>query len=107
MLPLCWFTESQATPHVAGLIATLISHNGNTSPDVMSSTLKSLAVQGALTGIRKFSTSAEAVPWCIQAHIFHQLLVHSMTLRAMTFKFYDVLSLFCCLRTNPHNIFAC
>lgn len=43
----------KATPHVAGLIAYLIGHNGNTSPATMSSTLKSLAVKGALTGIRE------------------------------------------------------
>ncbi|KAJ3488940.1 hypothetical protein NLI96_g2489 [Meripilus lineatus] len=42
---------SMATPHVAGLIAYLISHNGNASPATISNTLKSLAVKGVLTGI--------------------------------------------------------
>ncbi|KAJ3483614.1 hypothetical protein NLI96_g6193 [Meripilus lineatus] len=42
---------SMATPHVAGLIAYLISHSGNTTPAAMSTKLKSLAVKGVLTSI--------------------------------------------------------
>ncbi|KAI0032756.1 serine protease [Vararia minispora EC-137] len=42
---------SMATPHVAGLIAYLIGRNGNSSPAAISTTLKNLAVSGALSGI--------------------------------------------------------
>ena len=44
---------SMATPHVAGLIAYFIGRHGNISPAAMSSLLKSFAVRGVLTGIRK------------------------------------------------------
>ncbi|KAI0778227.1 serine protease [Trametes elegans] len=42
---------SMATPHIAGLIATLISRNGNSSPASISSKLQSLSTKGALSGI--------------------------------------------------------
>ncbi|RDB21875.1 Cuticle-degrading protease [Hypsizygus marmoreus] len=42
---------SMATPHVAGLIAYLISTRGNTSPAAMSTLLKSLSLKGVLSGI--------------------------------------------------------
>ncbi|KAI0077290.1 serine protease [Panus rudis PR-1116 ss-1] len=42
---------SMATPHVAGLIAYLISVEGNSSPAAISDRLKSLAVKGVLSGI--------------------------------------------------------
>jgi len=42
---------SMATPHVAGLIAYLIGLRGNVSPAAMSTQLKSLALNGVLTGI--------------------------------------------------------
>jgi subtilisin family serine protease len=44
---------SMATPHVAGLIAYLISLNGNTTPAAMSTQLKNLATKDVLTGIRE------------------------------------------------------
>ncbi|KAI0669858.1 serine protease [Trametes maxima] len=42
---------SQATPHIAGLIATLISRDGNSSPASISSQIQQLSTKGALTGI--------------------------------------------------------
>ncbi|PFH47792.1 hypothetical protein AMATHDRAFT_6424 [Amanita thiersii Skay4041] len=42
---------SMATPHVAGLMAYLISRDKNVSPSTMSTKIASSAVQGALTGI--------------------------------------------------------
>lgn len=42
---------SMATPHVAGLLAYLISVNGNSSPASLTSTLKGLGLSGVLTGI--------------------------------------------------------
>ena len=42
-----------ATPHVAGLLAYLISVNGNSSPASLTSTLKGLGQSGVLTGIRE------------------------------------------------------
>ncbi|KAI0651894.1 serine protease [Trametes meyenii] len=42
---------SQATPHIAGLIATLISRDGNSSPASISSKIQQLSTKGALTGI--------------------------------------------------------
>ncbi|KAI0791170.1 serine protease [Abortiporus biennis] len=42
---------SMATPHVAGLIAYLISVEGNDTPAAISSKLKSLSVKGVITGI--------------------------------------------------------
>jgi hypothetical protein len=39
-----------ATPHVAGLIAYLISVEGNSPPDAMSNRLKDLAVVDAIGG---------------------------------------------------------
>jgi cerevisin len=44
---------SMATPHVAGLIAYLISLNGNVSPATMSTNLKSLSTKNAISGIRE------------------------------------------------------
>lgn len=41
-----------ATPHVAGLVAYLISVNGNVSPATMSTNIKNLATKNALTGLR-------------------------------------------------------
>lgn len=41
-----------ATPHIAGLIAYLISVNGNSTPAAMSTSLKSLATKNALSSIR-------------------------------------------------------
>ena len=43
-----------AAPHVAGLIATLISRNGNCSPVEMSNTLHLLANKDVLGGVRKY-----------------------------------------------------
>jgi len=42
-----------ATPHIAGLIAYLISKEGNVSPADMEAKLKSYSLKGALTSIRK------------------------------------------------------
>lgn len=42
-----------ATPHVAGLVAYLLSVNGNVSPATMQSNIKSLSTKNALTGIRE------------------------------------------------------
>ncbi|KAI0361573.1 serine protease [Trametes cingulata] len=42
---------SMATPHVAGLIATIISRDGNSSPASISSKIQSLSTKGALSGI--------------------------------------------------------
>ncbi|KAJ7205370.1 serine protease [Mycena rebaudengoi] len=42
---------SMATPHVAGVIAILISLNGNSSPAEMSAAIQSLSVKGVLTDI--------------------------------------------------------
>ncbi|KAG6896949.1 hypothetical protein C0992_005104 [Termitomyces sp. T32_za158] len=42
---------SQATPHVAGLAAYLISSRGNTTPANMRTNLKNLALNGVLTNI--------------------------------------------------------
>jgi len=42
---------SMATPHVAGLAAYLIGLNGNSSPASLSTTIKSLSLKGALSGI--------------------------------------------------------
>ena len=44
---------SMSTPHVAGLVAYLISVNGNVAPDAMQELVKSLSVKDALTGLRK------------------------------------------------------
>jgi len=44
---------SMATPHIAGLIAYLISKEGNVSPADMEAKLKSYSLKGALTSIRK------------------------------------------------------
>ncbi|KXN80636.1 Cuticle-degrading protease [Leucoagaricus sp. SymC.cos] len=42
---------SMATPHVAGLIAYLISVRGNMSPASMSTLLKSLSLKGVISGV--------------------------------------------------------
>ncbi|KAF8992119.1 serine protease [Cyathus striatus] len=42
---------SMATPHIAGLIAYLISKDGNVTPAAMSTKIQSLAVKNALTSI--------------------------------------------------------
>ncbi|RXW15616.1 hypothetical protein EST38_g10232 [Candolleomyces aberdarensis] len=42
---------SMATPHVAGLIAYLISLEGNVSPTEMEAKLKSYSLKGVLTGL--------------------------------------------------------
>ncbi|KAJ3576376.1 hypothetical protein NP233_g467 [Leucocoprinus birnbaumii] len=42
---------SMATPHIAGLIAYLISVRGNTSPAAMTSLLQSLSQKGVISGI--------------------------------------------------------
>lgn len=45
--------RTQATPHIAGLIATLISRDGNASPASISTKIKTLSTKGALSGIRE------------------------------------------------------
>ncbi|TFK21493.1 serine protease [Coprinopsis marcescibilis] len=42
---------SMATPHIAGLVAYLIAKDGNISPAAMSTKLKSLALNGVISGI--------------------------------------------------------
>ncbi|KAJ8522139.1 hypothetical protein ONZ45_g1228 [Pleurotus djamor] len=42
---------SMATPHIAGLVAYIISYSGNLSPAAMSTRIQSLSVRGALSGI--------------------------------------------------------
>ncbi|CDO71600.1 hypothetical protein BN946_scf184911.g70 [Trametes cinnabarina] len=42
---------SMATPHVAGLIATIISRDGNDTPAAISTKLQELSTKGALSGI--------------------------------------------------------
>ncbi|KAI0639444.1 serine protease [Trametes polyzona] len=42
---------SMATPHIAGLIATLISRDGNASPAAITSKIQQLSTKGALSGI--------------------------------------------------------
>ncbi|KAG5634525.1 hypothetical protein H0H81_001652 [Sphagnurus paluster] len=42
---------SMATPHVAGLIAYLIGLQGNNSPAAIATTLKTLSIKGAITGL--------------------------------------------------------
>ncbi|KAJ3509014.1 hypothetical protein NLJ89_g5446 [Agrocybe chaxingu] len=42
---------SMATPHVSGLVAYLISVNGNISPAAMKAYIKSISVKGVLSGI--------------------------------------------------------
>lgn len=42
-----------ATPHVAGAIAYLIAKDGNLPPAEMAAELNSLAVYGALSGVRE------------------------------------------------------
>ncbi|KAL1951895.1 hypothetical protein VTO73DRAFT_1044 [Trametes versicolor] len=42
---------SMATPHIAGLIATLISRDGNSSPAAITTQLQALSTKGVLTGI--------------------------------------------------------
>ena len=44
---------SQATPHVAGLIAYLIGRDGNATPAAITTKLQSLSTKGALSGIRE------------------------------------------------------
>jgi cerevisin len=44
---------SMATPHIAGLVAYLISQNGNQSPAAISNLIKSLATKDVLSGIRE------------------------------------------------------
>ncbi|KAH9485833.1 Cuticle-degrading protease [Psilocybe cubensis] len=46
-----WIGGTTATPHVAGLIAYLISKEGNLSPAEMSAKLQTYSVKGALTGL--------------------------------------------------------
>ncbi|PPQ92426.1 hypothetical protein CVT25_008647 [Psilocybe cyanescens] len=46
-----YFVTMLATPHVAGLVAYLISKDGNVSPAAMATKLQSLAVKGVLTSI--------------------------------------------------------
>ncbi|KAI0744997.1 serine protease [Earliella scabrosa] len=51
---------SMATPHVAGLIASLITRDGNDTPAAYSDKLKALAVNGILTGIPSGTINALA-----------------------------------------------
>jgi len=44
---------SMATPHIAGLLAYLISTEGNLTPAELSAKLQTYAVKSALTGIRE------------------------------------------------------
>ncbi|KAG6918458.1 hypothetical protein DXG01_014335 [Tephrocybe rancida] len=48
-----WYTGPDATPLVAGLVATLIARQGNSSPAAMVTTLKGLDLKGKLSNIRK------------------------------------------------------
>lgn len=41
-----------ATPHVAGVVAYLISKDGNVSPAAMETKIKNLATKNAISGIR-------------------------------------------------------
>ena len=43
---------SMATPHVAGLVAYMISVDGNMSPSAMQTMIKTMSVKGILSGIR-------------------------------------------------------
>ena len=52
---------AQATPHVAGIIATLISRDGNLSPAAMSAKLATIAIKGAITDLRKPRPAALAL----------------------------------------------
>ncbi len=45
---------SMATPHIAGLVATLISRDGNSSPANISAAIQTLSTKGVLTGIREY-----------------------------------------------------
>ncbi|KAG5639229.1 hypothetical protein H0H81_005303 [Sphagnurus paluster] len=49
-----------ATPHVAGLVATLISSRGNSSPAAMKNLVKSLASKNVISGIPAGTTNALA-----------------------------------------------
>ncbi|KAM5536221.1 hypothetical protein V8D89_010120 [Ganoderma adspersum] len=42
---------SMATPHIAGLVATIIGRDGNSSPANISTTIQTLSTKGELTGI--------------------------------------------------------
>ncbi|PIL31922.1 hypothetical protein GSI_06626 [Ganoderma sinense ZZ0214-1] len=42
---------SMATPHIAGLVATIIGRDGNSSPANISTTIQTLSTEGELTGI--------------------------------------------------------
>ena len=44
---------SQATPHVAGYIAYLLTLDSSLTPDTVDSTIKSNALKGVLGGLRK------------------------------------------------------
>ncbi|KAG6918457.1 hypothetical protein DXG01_014334 [Tephrocybe rancida] len=46
-----WYTGPDATPLVAGLVATLIARQGNSSPAAMVTTLKGLDLKGKLSNI--------------------------------------------------------
>jgi cerevisin len=46
-----------ATPYVAGLIACIISRDGNLLPAEMQNKVKATATQGKLSGLRKSNSS--------------------------------------------------
>ncbi|OBZ79180.1 Cuticle-degrading protease [Grifola frondosa] len=62
---------SMATPHVAGLIATIISRDGNASPASISATLQSLSIKNTISGIPSGTINdlARNEEW--MAHLFY------------------------------------
>ncbi|KAG6906196.1 hypothetical protein DXG01_015267 [Tephrocybe rancida] len=53
-----WNTGPNATAHVAGLVATLISSQGNLSPAAMATKVKGMDLKGKLSNIRKHARSS-------------------------------------------------
>ena len=53
-----------ATPHIAGLVATIISRDGNDSPAAISTKIQTLSTKGALSSIREhlFISTPRPVP---------------------------------------------
>lgn len=51
-----------ATPHIAGLVATIIGRDGNSSPANISTTIQTLSTKGELTGIREYWNVARLCP---------------------------------------------
>ena len=55
---------SMATPHIAGLVATIISRDGNDTPAAISTKIQTLSTKGALSSIREhlFISTPRSVP---------------------------------------------